>query len=240
MALTFTLVDSASDNVDRASYTLPVSGSYTPVSGALYYLFLHISKASTPDSPTVTGTNGWNATWTQEGTVTYNTLASPNRRLSLFSGVASSNTAGTFTVDFGANTETSVGWSLIKVTGNAASGYSVQVKTATIDTTGTSLTLTFDNAFANSSNEHLGALGQASDQAANPGTGFAELSDINWTGPNTALEVNNLINDTSCDWTWTGAIRAGAISVEVAVLAAGALSIPVAMSHYRRMTESGA
>ena len=222
-ALSFTLTDSAADNVDRNAYTVPVSGSFTPVSGALYYLFLHNTKgAASVDTPTVTGTNGWSVTWTQEATSPYDLVSGTNRkRVTLFSAVASSAIAGVLTVDFAGATQNSIGWSLIKVSGNAASGYTVQVKIGEITSVGTALTITLDNAFSNSGNENLSGIGKTDDTATNPGTGFAEISDLTWINPSAALETNNLANDTSCDWTWTGNAKAGGISVEVAIAVVG-------------------
>ena len=219
-ALSFTLTDSAGDNVDRTSYAVPVTGSFTPVSGSLYYLFIWGGKATTPDIPTVTGTNGWNATWTNEASVTFATIASPTKRLTAFSGVASSSTAGVFTVDFAGTTQLGIAWSLIQVTGNAASGYTVQVKTGNANNP-TSLTVTLDSAFADANNQNLSGIGFNDARTVAPGTDFTELSDITVTVPSGGLETNNKLNDTSCDWTWTGGgSHVGAISIEVAVAAA--------------------
>lgn len=82
-----------------SSFTFPASGSWTPVNGELVLVAVGNRKgAGTADTPTVTGTNGWNVTWTQVDTQLHggNTL----NRQTLFRGVASSGTAGTFTVDF--------------------------------------------------------------------------------------------------------------------------------------------
>ena len=222
-AIAFSLTNSAADEVDRNAYTVPVSGSFTPVSGSLYYLFVHNTKgAASVDTPTVTGTNGWSVTWTQEATIPYDVVSGTNRkRNTLFSAVASSAVAGVLTVDFAGATQNSLAWALIQVTGNAASSYTVQVKTGSLTTVGTALTVTLDNAFSNSGNENLSGIGKTDDTATTPGTGFAELSDLTWANPAGALETNNLANDTSCDWTWTGNAKAGGISVEVAVLAGG-------------------
>ena len=222
-AITFTNLQTSSDNVDRTTYT---TGSVTPTSGAVVYLGLHITKATTPNEPTdISGTGGFlDVVWTKEATVTFATIASPGRRVSIYSGVPVSGAAGTITVNFGSPTQTSLGWSIMQSSGAATLGYTVETNTGAGNTV---QTLTVSLADIAAGNVLLGVIGRNDNSATNPCTGFTELGDTTWTGPNASIESNYLADDASCDWTWAGSTHVGGIIVEVAILPAPSGAVPL-------------
>jgi hypothetical protein len=89
------------DAVSGSGTTL-ASNSITPVSGVLYLVAVANYHASV-GTPTLTGTNGLNVTWTQ---VTTEPNAGSAQRLTVFRGVASSGSAGVLTADFAGVSQT--------------------------------------------------------------------------------------------------------------------------------------
>ena len=134
-------------NTDLTSYP---TGSNSPVATSAYLVVCAALRAAGQTAtPTLAGTNGWNVTWTNRGTV----LVNDDLRLTLFSGTTgASTTAGTLTADYGAETQEAHG--IVTVLLGAANAAPVQVKTGTT-TAGTTLALTMDGAFADAWNATL-------------------------------------------------------------------------------------
>ena len=68
----------------------------TPVSGKAYTIAVatRLNSPSSLAAPTLSGTNGWNVTWTERSTI----IDDNNEvRITLFDGVADSGVAGTIT-----------------------------------------------------------------------------------------------------------------------------------------------
>jgi hypothetical protein len=204
---------------DLSTYT---SASITPSSGTTYVLGVTSEVASgTANAPTVSGTNGWNVTWTQISTVTYN---GGLNRITLFSGVASSSVAGTLSFAFGGQTQ--IGCAAIRTSGLAGFG-------------GTTTFVTNSGASGNAS-VSLGTVPQgatviafAADRAtaANfaAGTGFTEQLEIaNGAGGAGALQLQDLdaatAAPTTCAWTNTS----GAWGCIAAILQATTYTAPSA------------
>jgi len=89
-------------DTQTGSGTTLASNSITPVSGALYLVFVANAVAAA-GTPTLTGTNGLNVTWTQIAT---RASAAAGHRLTAFRGVAASAAAGVLTADFGGVAQT--------------------------------------------------------------------------------------------------------------------------------------
>lgn len=96
-----TTLGSVNLSTTASTYT---TTSVAPTSGALVLVGVHSQKGTTPDVPTLAGTNGLNVTWTQVRTITYGPTGLG--RLTIFRGVASSSVAGTLTASFGGVNQT--------------------------------------------------------------------------------------------------------------------------------------
>lgn len=105
MPVTQGSLTSGSDSSNVSSYT---TASVTPTNGRLMLVAVLNTKGSTPDTPTLSG-NGM--TWTQQATITFNTIASPLSGATLFRGVGT-GTAGAITIDFGGVNQTGCAWSV--------------------------------------------------------------------------------------------------------------------------------
>ena len=106
MALTATVARQAFFSVDATSFT---TASTTPVSGALYVAFVtERTNDAIYRTPTVSGTNGWNTTWTRvpaaQSIYLFNSGTSQVGGVDVFWGIAASGTAGTITTDYGTGT----------------------------------------------------------------------------------------------------------------------------------------
>jgi len=87
------------------------SNSVAPVSGQVCYIWVFNVQSAPPpaplaDVPTLSGTGGFNVTWTQVATSVVSSADDSRRlRLTLFRGIPSSATAGVVTAAFGGNNQ---------------------------------------------------------------------------------------------------------------------------------------
>lgn len=192
MAIAITNLQANTSATDATTFA---NTSTTPVSGRLYLVSVVNTKATTPDAPTLSGTNGFNVTWTQIATVLFNTIASPTQRLTLFWGIASSNTAGVITSSYGGNTQTGFNQFIDEVTGfNATTPVTANIVTNRGDAvTGVNCTLA---ALASTLNAAFGCYTRSGNAAINPNGTFTELADAGHTTPTSRLETQWKINDT--------------------------------------------
>jgi hypothetical protein len=79
------------------------TGSYTPTGNAAVFAVVVNSRASSVTTPTFSGNS---LTWVQVDTVTYDTIATPLHRITLFRAQGASPSAGAGTADFGGVTQT--------------------------------------------------------------------------------------------------------------------------------------
>ena len=132
---------------DATSYT---TASWTPVSGRPTFVAVASAFATTPNTPTATGTNGWNTTLTAVANATQDGI-----KITVFRVVPVSSVAGTITFDFAAQTQTGASWMVVDMVNAVSSGFAVQSRTGNVDNN-TSLTLTaFSSAFASTFNGTL-------------------------------------------------------------------------------------
>ena len=89
------------DTGDATSYA---TASYTPTANLLIIAVVVNTKGTTPDTPTLSG-NG--LTWVQVATVTFDSIAAPTARLTLFRAMGAAPSAGALTADFAGATQTS-------------------------------------------------------------------------------------------------------------------------------------
>ena len=220
-----TVIGSFTSTVDTDTYT---TASVTPLSGQLVLAAVHSAMSVGTDTiPTLSGTNGWNVTWTQVATVDYRTSGN-ERRVTLFRGVPSSGTAGTLTTAFSATqvgrTLSVISWANVDQTTNQGV---VQSATAcaggdcTGGTTATSLSVTLA-AFGNANNATYGVFGVTGfDEDQVPGTGFTELQDMVRELPTERTQTQwRVDNDTSVDQSSATTTIRGGIAVELDYLEA--------------------
>lgn len=126
-------------------------------------VFVGSLKAGAPDTPALTGTNGWNATWTQVSSVqSVQTPAGSFVGGAWFTGVPSSTTAGVLTATYGSNQSGSVGIIMQSPFVNATTP-TVQSLAANDTTASTALpALTLGSALSATQNWMLAALFQNS------------------------------------------------------------------------------
>lgn len=150
-------------NTDATSYA---TASVSPTNGQVVLLITASLKATTPDTPTASGTNGFNGTWTQVGsTVTVQTPAGNFIGLSVLRSVATSGTAGIVTANY-TNTQLASAWDLIISPYINTTTPIVQSKTTTSTDATTTLSLALDAALAAAANWVIGAF--AHNAAAGP------------------------------------------------------------------------
>ncbi len=162
-----------------------------------------LPTVATAAAPTVTG-NG----------ITYdlvNTINSGNRRLSVLRGMSAAPSAGAVTLDFGATSVASVGWSItefcgVNQTGVNGAGAVVQSVTG-LDAGGAATTLTTTlAALEHANNVHLCAVGLSISSTVTPDADFAEIADDNEVGNNLTLETAWAANQVDCTPTFLAAV----------------------------------
>lgn len=138
---------STAGNVDATSGT---KNSWTPVAGRIAYACV-VSRvgSGTVDQPTAAG-NG--QTWDVVSHVTEGTLG-----LTMFRAIVASPSAGTLVFDWGAQTQIALGWIVFEMVNLNTTDPEINLKTGTASA-GTSLTVTFDNAFGSAWNGTLFAI----------------------------------------------------------------------------------
>lgn len=196
---------------DATSY---VTASITPNPYRLVLCTVRSKLSAGPAAPTVTGCG---LTWVQ-----VDSQASGAQRITLFRAMGAAPSAGALTIDFGAVTQESCGWSItefsgVPTTGSNGANAIVQAKKATVNTTDTGMTVTLDP-FASANNATYGCIATAVGVTTiSPGTGFTELAE-NSSDSRIEAEFRN-DNDTSVDWTWSSSSGVKvAIAVEIAAV----------------------
>lgn len=86
------------------------TGTITPVSGELMLVWVASTRAGASNTPTMTGTNGLNGTWTAVATIQD---SGNTQKLTLFRGVATSGVAGVLTIAFAAQSQLTVTWVVV-------------------------------------------------------------------------------------------------------------------------------
>lgn len=181
----------------------------------MYLLAVH-SQGGAPTPPTATVT-GWGLTWTQIATVDFSTIASPNRKLTLFYAYG--------TPDLEENSYAQI---FVRFSGTVTAAYAtldeiqnvsntiVQNATNRSDST-TNLTVTLA-AVASADNPIYACFGMSQGTARVAGTNFTKLSDPG--APTSALTATEIgFNDNTPNMTWTTASAAGAIAIELQAVA---------------------
>ena len=214
-SITQTLLTAGSDITNQKIYT---TASIAPAANALITLAVigHTSTAASA-SPTVTG--GGMSAWVEVATTTFNSVATPLKRMSIFRAMSASPGSGPITISF-PTTESNAAWVVSQWTGvdqTGTNGSGAIVQTATnradaVSSIGTTLA-----ALSGPNNVAYGAVGtNGSALGINPGAGFTEISEQK-PPEGTATVISALFgtNQTAPSASWTGSFAAAILAVEI-------------------------
>lgn len=196
--------DSSSENLGDQT-----TASIAPSNGKLVLVavgFNHPSGSVT--TPTVAGLS---MTWTQIATVPAGTN---DLRMTLFAGVANGN-SGTLTIGVAGQQQQNIYWGVVQVNNADVSGINganAIVQSATNTDTNTTFTVTL-GAFADGGNATFGSVYNNSGQDTTPGSGFVEIAEAN--AAHDLESEYKTTNDTSVDWTVSGASKYVAVAIEI-------------------------
>jgi hypothetical protein len=161
--------------------------------------------------PTATG-NG--LTWVLASKV----ATDINRQLTVFRAQGASPSAGAVTFDFGAILQTSFTWAIIQYSGADASGTNgsgatAQSKTAVV-ASGTSISVTLDNALASSASRML-VFTQTSSTVTTNDVDFTRLAERLVSTNTHRLAADHATNQTNCVTTVGSTQALGCVAIEV-------------------------
>jgi hypothetical protein len=219
-AITQTLITSGNDPVNQRVYT---TASISPAPNALITVAVmgHNSTSAVP-SPTLSG--GGVSAWTEVATITFDTVALPHRRLTIFRAMSSSPGSGPLTFTFTkaqSNCQWIVSqWDGVDISGVNGAGAIGQTGSNRADG-GNGLTVTL-GALGNASNVAYGVFGVKKNVlAVTPGAGFTEIAEQP-SSENTPgdLEAEWATNVSTIDASWTN-LSGGALGVEIKAAGGG-------------------
>lgn len=222
MAITATNKTSGLDNTDNTTGYTTASVTFTT---SLLYLFSVVSHDGASIPVHLISASG-TLTFTEIATVTFNTIASSNKRLTVYRCMPSPGESTTVSFDTsGAVTNSHGRWSIdefsgIDTSGTNGSGAIVQSVTDRSDT-GTSLTVTLA-ALGSGDNATFGAFAHAANEVTNIGSGFTELADVAGTEtPTTSFQTEWKLNDNTVDASWTTSSANAGIAIEIKAATGG-------------------
>lgn len=207
-------------NLGEADATSFTTASVAYTANRLYLASV-VSHLGTAPTHEVTGTV---TAWTLVATVTFNTIATPNKRISVFRCMPSTSPTETVALTQSGGTMSNCHWSIdefdgVETAGTNGSGAIGQALTGNADS-GTSLTVALA-AFAAGS-AAFGAFAHAANEATTPGASFTELSDTPGTEtPTTSFETEWRLADADPSASWTTSSTNGGVGIEIKELAAG-------------------
>jgi len=228
MTITVTNLISAVSTVGGTSVE---TASISPSANATLIANCWNSNGSGDDSSGVATIVGLSLSWT----LVRNPVEAYDRQSMWVASTGSSPGSGTITFDTGAQSQANFSWIIDQVTSADNASPVVQSVQDVQGTTGTSHTITLA-AFASSENGTYGAFGGSNDNSTStPGTGFAELADINHTNSGYGVRMTEWRNDndTTVDVSYSGSVFRTGIAIELKVAAAGTV-IPIFMNLYRQ------
>jgi Big-like domain-containing protein len=218
--ITQTLLTSGNNTVNRKVYT---TASISPAPNALITLaVLGHRGPGAPLSPTVTG--GGMANWTQVATVTFASIGTPQKRMTIYRALSASPGSGPLTITFPtavANAQWIVSqWDGVDLTGVNGAGAIAQTGSARADA-GNGLTVTLAP-FADPNNVAYGVFGvKKKVLAVTPGPGFTEIAEQpSGESPLSDLQAEWATNDNTINASWVN-LSAAALGVEIRAGAGG-------------------
>ena len=217
-AITHTLLTSGNDVNNVKVYT---TASISPVPNALVTIAVETHQAtSAAPIPTISG--GGMASWDVVGTVTFDTLGLPRKRITIFRAMSAAPGSGPITITSSAtlsNCQWIVSqWSGVETSGTNGSGAIVQTGANAADAVTTLATPLAP--FSNAANVAYGVFGINSNVVAiTPATGFTEIDEQPSTESTAAdLFAEWAVNRPTVSATWPGK-NAGGLAVEIKALA---------------------
>jgi invasin-like protein/Big-like domain-containing protein/calcineurin-like phosphoesterase family protein len=213
--ITQTLLTAGSDITNQKIYT---TASIAPAANALVTIAVigHTSTAASP-SPTVTG--GGMSAWVEVATTTFNSVATPLKRMSIFRAMSTAPGSGPITISF-PTTESNAAWVVSQWTGvdqSGTNGSGAIVQTVTNSADAVSSIGATLAALGSPNNVAYGVVGtNGSAIGINPGAGFTEISEQKPAeGTATIIEAQFAANQTGPSASWTGAFAAAILAVEI-------------------------
>lgn len=212
------LTADAANGVNANSFS---TASITPAANNLVLAWVTNTKATTPDTPTLSG-NG--LTWVQVATVTWGTIGTPTARTTLFRAMGAAPSAGAVTIGFAGVTQTGAAWSIVQfggvdVSGTNGSGAVVQSVTGRTDNAsaaaGLSITLA---ALGNANNASAGGFSNMVNLATSisAGAGYTASAGATHNSPATSIRSEwKTTGSTTVDVTQSAVSHIGGIAVEV-------------------------
>jgi hypothetical protein len=221
-----TLLASGNNTTNQKVYT---TASISPAPNALVMVAVlgHNSSSAAP-SPTLSG--GGMSAWTEVATITFDALAKPLKRMTVFRAMSSSPGSGPITITFSkslSNAQWIVSqWEGVDRSGVNGAGAVVQTGSSRADAVnGLALTL---SPFADVNNVAYGVFGvRSSVSAVTPGAGFTEIAEhASGESPPSALQAEWASNDNMIDATWAN-LRGAVLGMEIKAGEHGGPSAPV-------------
>ena len=204
-----TLLDNVPSGTDATSYA---TASVSPTANALLVGWIWNSKASAPDAGTPGNGFAISGLWTLVQDIT---SPSDNARLQVWWALASGTPgSGTFSVDFGANTQIGGIIGIAEWTGFDTSTPIPQSAEDTAPAGSTSGSITLPGALAAATSQCFAIIGVNSTGAITPNGSEIEIVEEGHTAPNRRLQAQYEVNDTNSTWTFTSS-AAGMIAMEI-------------------------
>ena len=210
-----TLLTAGSDITNQKVYT---TASIAPAANALVTVAVigHTSTAASA-SPTITG--GGMTAWVEVATITFNTIGTPLKRMSIFRAMSAAPGSGPITISF-PTTESNAAWIVSQWTGvdqTGTNGSGAIVQTATNGADAVSSIGATLAALGSANNVAYGVVGtNGSALGINPGSGFTEISEQKPAeGTSTILEALFAANQTAPSASWSGTFAAAILAVEI-------------------------
>lgn len=223
MAIAATNKTTGLDDTDQTTAYTTASVSFVATRLYLVSFVTHSSAAGAPTAQTATGGT---LTFTEVTNITFATIATPVKRLTVFRCMPSADETTAVSLNQGAVNKGHGRWVIDEFTGIDTSGVNgagaiVQSVTNRADT-GTGLTVTLA-AFGSTDNVGFGSFAHAANEVTTPGVGFTELGDVVGTEtPTTSLETEWKLNDNTVDATWSTTTASGGIGIEIKAATGGA------------------
>jgi hypothetical protein len=206
------------------SVSSQATASISPTANQLVVVSVASQAAATANVPTVTGAGG---TWVNIGT---QIDASNTRRVTMFRDLSASPGSGALTIDFAAQSQTNVAWSIDTFSGTDSSGadgsgaivQNVGNSTTSGATTSFAITLA---ALGSSNNAAYGYVRNNAAGSISAGASFTQLAQT------TIVECESewALNQVSVNWTWASQT---VISVGLAIeIKAATVAAPVTTSY---------
>lgn len=221
MAITATNKANVADGTNLSSY--PTDASWTPTAGRLAIAV--VCNAGSSATPTVPSVSGNGLTWSELSTYVCDTV-NPAFRITVFVALTGgSPSAGVTTASFGVVSQLGCSMLVDELDGVDVSGTALQAivqnKAGSVDTTGTSESITLDSAIT-SGNASYGGIQVQHANTVTPGNSHSILGDDNHTGPVSHLvTIFKSAGSQVVDASWATSIGKGGIALEIKAAGGG-------------------